>query len=612
MPTSPQSFRKGSSGLLERSLPLIALTLPTVLSVTLIATSHLRILGSMRQDIQNHQMTVSVFVQLISATMGTLQVTALTSVISASFRLRLATQPMQLKTIGVFNAIIVRRIPWKLPLQQVLIAVTMVVLASAPGALWAGSLTPAATSAVETLGSVAVPIYTDATADVWNSEFGASQDQSWELWGRQYCTSKLSSGDKMSTISISNCPAPNYQAQLLQSARDASAGGGVTTRSHYKPDSPAWTYRGRSYGVGAAQGLVPLQGVPAHYDLLSYTYNEMGYQTTVECELNTTAALNLTLISHVKDPANINVWEVMGTLPNSLSPQKYPVIAWRRDTLDNSAVLAWAGVSNKDSHMIGVVASEMYGQFNNIQCTVTFEPALFNVNINSTDQSINVSVVDILTGEIPDIDQTGAGNLRRNAIRSVNLLSSMSTSLYVSVLGEALAHNLDSVRAGFSSGDDAAIRAACESFTAMLDDILGIYGGSQLILADVSAGQTATAVRGSFAALRAGQPWYQGAVLGVNTTLLLLILAEGLRTRWWRGLPCFDTLDFENVFDATISKGLAVAGVWVLQWGGEEGRRVIIKMVGDGPGEGMNCEAGAVNGPYMKVTDSEETASHYS
>lgn len=592
-------------------MPLMALTIPTALSIALISTSHLRILGSIREGIQHHRTTVTVLVQVLSATMGILQVTALTSIISAGFRLRLVTQPMQLDTIGFFNAIIVPRISWGLSLQNVFLAAIMVGLAQGPGALWAGALTPISTSAVAMLGSVVVPVYTDATADVWDSEFGLDDENHVWNWV-QNCTAVRGSGGMLSTTSISNCPVPNYQAQLLESARDASAGGGVAMRNHSKPDSPAWIYRSRSYGVGAAQGLASPQGVPADHDLLSYTYNEAGYNTAVECGLNATAGLNFTFSAHVD---NVFIWEVEGTLPNSVSSEFYPVMAWHRNSLNESAVLAWAGVSNNDSHMIEVTASEIYGDFNNIQCTVTFEPALFTINVNTTEQTINVSVADTPTGEIADIDQTGRGHLRRNAIWSVNLQSRMSTSLYVSVLGEALAHNLQTVSALSGSTDDnddgaAALRATAESFTAMLDDILGIYGGSQLVLADKSVGQAATSIRGSFAALRVGQPLYQYAVLGVNAALLLLILAEGLRTRWWRGLPSFDTLDFKNIVDAALSKDVAVAGAWVLRWGGRgEDKRVIIKEAGCEVDDEVDCKTGAVKGPYKGLLDCEDTAS---
>lgn len=122
----------GSISLLERFVPLAALTLPFLASVALISTSGLRVLGSMREDITHQQTTISVIVQVLSAIMGILQVTALTGIISAGFRMRLAAQPMQLRTISLLNALIVPRIPKSLSLTSLLPAVLMVVLAQAP------------------------------------------------------------------------------------------------------------------------------------------------------------------------------------------------------------------------------------------------------------------------------------------------------------------------------------------------------------------------------------------------------------------------------------------------------------------------------------------------
>lgn len=553
-----QCYGEGGLTLLQRSIPLLTLALPTVLSILLVSTSHFRTLGSTRQEIDLHQTTVTVAVQVLSATMGILQVTTLTSVITAGFRLRLATRPISLDTVGLLNAIIVPRIPWGLSLKAILPAAIVVILAQGPGALWAGALNPIATSSRVMFGSVAVPVYTQATADVWDSEFGV--DHLHHVWNWvQNCTAVRGNADMLSTTSISNCPVPNYQAQLLESARDASAGGGVTIRNHSKPDSPTWTYRGRSYGVCAAQGLESLQGAPGDHDLLSYTYNETGYRTKVACEINATAALNFTERAQVENAA---IWNVMGSLPNSISSESYPVMAWHRDSLNETSVLAWVGVSNNrsDSHMIGVVASQIYGDFNNIQSAVEFEPTLFNAVVNSTEQTINVSVVDIPRHEIADIVTTG--HLRRNTIWSVNLLSRMSTSLYVSVLGEALTHNLQTVSAFQNITHNDPAHAAAESFNAMLDDILGIYAGSQLVLAGRSGGQATTDIRGEFSALLIGQPPYQYAVLGINTVLLLLILSEGLRTRWWRDLPCFDTLDFDTVVDSALPKDSTIRGKW--------------------------------------------------
>lgn len=312
-----------------------------------------------------------------------------------------------------------------------------------------------------------------------------------------------------------------------------------------------WTYRGRSYGVGSSQGLVTVQNIPHDYALLGYTYNETGYLTSVQCERNDSSTLTFELSEHVD---NVDIWEITGDLPNSIRSEFYPVMAWHRDSLNDATVLAWVGVSNNGSHMIGILASEQYGNFSNIQCKVSFEPTMFSVTVNLTTQNLAVSPIHSNPSDLIDIDPTG--HLQGNAIHSVNLLSRMSTSLYVSVLGEALTYNLQTMASlsNATSDDDfdLALEATSDSFLAMIDDVLGIYGGAQLMLSNAS---TQTAIFGSFEAVQIGLPWYQWAVMGINIGLLVLVLAEGLRTRWWRGLPCFDLLDFKTAVAAASCAG---------------------------------------------------------
>lgn len=533
----------GNATLFDRTAPIVALVVPMVVSVILVSTSSFQLLGGLRIDIEDYRTTVSVVIQLLATTMGLLQMNVLTGVIRASFSLHLSNKPMRLDTIGLFNALIIPRIPWSLPWTSVLIALSMLAIAQGPGALWAGAMTPIVTSKRSKLGSIAVPQFTTATADIWDSEFYL--DDQGDVWNYvQNCTAV-----RGEVTSVSNCPVPNYQAALLASAREASQSDGL--RNHSKPDNAMWTYHGRSYGLGSSQGLVTVQDVPQDYNLLGYTYNETGYLASVHCARNDSSALTFEFSKNVD---NVDIWEITGTLPNSISSEFYPVMAWHRDSLDDATVLAWVGVSNKGSHMIGVLASEQYGNFSNIECTVSFEPTIFSVTVNSTTQDLIVLPVNLNDSQIIDIDSTG--HLQGNAIHSVNLLSRMSTSLYVSVLGEALTYNLQTMisSSNTTSNDisDLALQATSDSFLAIIDDVLGIYSGAQLVLSNAS---TQAAIYGSFEAVKIGQPWYQRAVLVINIGLLTLVLAEGLRTRWWRGLPCFDSLDFKTAVAAASCAG---------------------------------------------------------
>lgn len=536
----------GSASLLRRTVPIITLLIPSVISVLLVSTSSRRLVGSFRITIEDYRTTVSIVVQLLATILGLLQVTTLTGVIQSSYCLHFFHNPMQLDTIGLFNALAVLRIPWSLPSTSLLIALTVAMIAHGPGALWAGAITPFATSTVVNQGSVSVPQYTEATTDIWDSEFGMQGSDVWNYV--QNCTTVR--GDM---TSVSNCPVPNYQAVLLDSARGASSSDGL--RNHSKPNNPIWTYQGRSYGVGSSQGLVDVQGIPYDYKLLNYAYNETGFLTEVECKRNTSSALYFQLSQSV---GLVDIWEVEGTLPNSIANESFPVMAWHRDSLDEATALAWVGVSNDDIHMIEIVASKMYGNFSQLQCTVKFTKTVFSISVDTTTNAIHVSPVKLGRPVAVDIDPTG--HLQSNAMRSVNLLSRMTTSLYVSVLGEALDYNLNTVISSSNNtiGDvsNLVFRAASDSFIAVLDDVLGIYGGAQLVLSNASTQANITA---RLKAVQIGEPWYQWVVLGINMGLLALVLVEGVRTRWWRGLPCFDPLDFKSIVAASSFGGKSVA-----------------------------------------------------
>ncbi|KAJ4420465.1 hypothetical protein N0V82_004342 [Gnomoniopsis sp. IMI 355080] len=543
MAASQKHTGAGNATLLDRSAPIAALMVPFIVSTILVSMSNIRALGGVRVNIEDHRTTVSVVVQLLATVMGLLQMTVLTSVMRASFSLHLSNKPMRLDTVGLFNALLIPRISWSLTRTGVLIALSLLVIAQGPGALWAGALTPIITSEPFKLGSIAVPQFTEATADIWDSEFYLNEEN--DVWNYvQNCTAV-----RGEMTSVSNCPVPNYQAALLASAREASSSQGL--RNHSKPDNAMWTYRGRSYGLGSSQGLVTVQDIPPDHKLLKYAYNETGYLASVQCARNDSSSLEFELSTSVDI---VDIWEITGTLPNSVSSELYPVMAWHRDSLDDATVLGWVGVSNNGSHMIGVQASKQYGNFSNIQCTVTFEPTMFSVTVNLTTHTLVVLPVSSNDSHIIDIDSTG--HLQGNTIHSVNLLARMSTSLYVSVLGETLTYNLETVISSLNnkSNDisDPALQATSDSFLAIIDDVLGIYGGAQLVLSNAS---TQVATYGSFEAVQIGQPWYQRAVLVINIGLLVLVLVEGLRTRWWRGLPCFDLLDFKSVTAAASCAG---------------------------------------------------------
>jgi len=517
--THPSVF---TAGIVVRCTPLLFLLVPFVVSISLICSDNIVAYGSARLYIATHRTTVSIIVQLLSSVMGTLQIATLTAIINHALRLRLANASMRLDTASLLTALSVPRVSWTLPSSALFLAVGMVVITQGPGALWAGAITPVAARGIQQIGSIAVPQFTAASRHVWDSEFELKDDGN--LWNH---VSKCNAAQGELTY-VTSCPVPNQQKALLEAIRTAS-GSLNAPRNNSKPDSPVWTYQDRSYGVGSSQGLQGVVNVPEDYNLLGYTYKETGYDASVRCTRNASADLRLTYDDSVND---VHVWYIEGKLPNSKANGNYPVIDWYSKTPDNATLLGWAAFSNPDdgpSHMVGIVASAMYDDFHNVQCDITFSPRIFSVNVNATTRSIVSSPLTDASG--PDPDPTG--HLQSNAVYSLNLLARMSTSLYTSILGDALAYNLNTFKA--EAGEDnttVVFRSVEESFMAVLDSVLGMYGGAQLVLAKDYA---SAPIVGTYMTVRFGQMFYKWAVFGVNCVLLVILLAEAVRTRGWQG-----------------------------------------------------------------------------
>lgn len=78
----------------------------------------------------------------------------------------------------------------------------------------------------------------------------------------------------------------------------------------------------------------------------------------------------------------------------------------------------------------------------------------------------------------------------------------------------------------------------------MVDDMLLGYASAQLVVGNFSDATPAVVNR---VALRVGQDIYIHAVFGVNVVILVLVLAEAVRTRAWKALVDFNYMDVSSL-----------------------------------------------------------------
>ena len=141
-----------------------------------------------------------------------------------------------------------------------------------PAALWAGAITPVL-STLTVDSTTRVPKYQRDPKNLYWNQSGTA-----ELQGG-YNTSSTPFGD------FSFFPAFPYANLIMGSASRAS----VRNNTHPKYDNTRYAFTGRSYTVGSSVGLAG-DVLETPY-IVQYSYEEVGYKTSVSCIVNGTFGL---------------------------------------------------------------------------------------------------------------------------------------------------------------------------------------------------------------------------------------------------------------------------------------------------------------------------------
>jgi hypothetical protein len=529
---------------LGRSLPVLISILPLALSVALVFLRNARSLGSLRQTVRLYRAQVSAIIQMISTVLGLLNVLSVTTLINYATRLRLLNHQNKLLDVGFFTTVALQRLDLSLSTGRLVMCLGFLAAAQIPGALWAGSLTPVSTYVQEEIGKIKVPNFSTDTENIWNHQFKLKSDRVWTYLDR--CNNSMTPSNGY----ISTCPVPDYRQQLLEGASRASIAE-LLERNHSKIDSPTWMYRGRSYGFGSSLGVALPENIDASFELAGYEYLEAGYEASIHCVKNASAAFGYAVKR--RDPDYETVWIMHGHLPNTASgdSEDYPLLSWAFENENRpSPILGWAAVSHGGRNIIAITANERYPTFNRTQCEVFFEPTHKRIHVNQTEKVITVRNITKADKELIDTREElePTGTLTANVIRSIRLLSRMGTALYISDLGEPLSRNLQNLQnlqTRRPAEDNDELKAVEDFFIAMIDDLLVAFGAAQVHYADFTAKELP--INGTFAAIQLGKYGFILSLAAVNLLLFVVTVVEAARTKFWEALPDFDPTKIQDV-----------------------------------------------------------------
>ncbi|KAF2116069.1 hypothetical protein BDV96DRAFT_491909 [Lophiotrema nucula] len=514
--------------------------------------------------------TVALTVQLLAAFFGLIHVAVICRLINFALRIRLRKASVTLDILRTWVDMSIPRVDWDLPLRFFFPVLMVVFLSLVPAALWAGSITPLI-ARTRTSGTLLLPSYEDVSL---------IKEYPMEI-GKQGPSLRNQKGF------FTYSPGIQQIGNLLSSASSASSAG--TRYVHPKFDNTQFSYRGRSYGVGAPVGLTDIL-ISSNNQAAGYIYQEEGYLTNVTCIYNSTTDFLLS------GPVNEWIYAASGRLPDSVDGPEYSNYIGH----DGKAIVAM-GVSYSDRsprRYVGITAGESYANLNRTQCELSFTPTLFNVTVDLSNLNITVSPANAVQDFNPQ------RNITRTLVRQFELLSNDLTNLYVSLLGDALnasiaAYNMTRISASRDpfSESEATLAGLTNSITAMADDMLVMYASSQLMVGRIFTSQNAKVY---VYALQFGQPAYIYAIFTLNMLIILAVAVEAYRTHGWAKLSRFNYLDPRDLIIAASRGGTDVAmaadelvyedgrkkmkHVWLLSDPDEGNGALKVKMRGDDEG----------------------------
>jgi hypothetical protein len=162
---------------------------------------------------------------------------------------------------------------------------------------------------------------------------------------------------------------------LLSSASSATTVDG-SMRQHPKLDNTAFTYLGRSYGIGASIGLLDdeILGNPL---ATQYLFQERGYNAQVTCIYNASS-------NYLIEQVSTSDYAVTGKLPNSNHPEYYDYFGYSPGPLVSIATAS----TQTPGRILAIAAGSDYAFLNTTQCSINFQPTLFNVTVGIVGRNI--------------------------------------------------------------------------------------------------------------------------------------------------------------------------------------------------------------------------------
>jgi len=204
---------------------------------------------------------------------------------------------------------------------------------------------------------------------------------------------------------------------------------------------------------------------------------------------------------------------------------------------------------------LAIVSGANYGSLNNAQCNVTMIPKQFTVNVNVEQGLITIIPQD----NHPNTASVNPLEIVQGAFVSFASLSEVASTKFTSAIGNLLNSNINNVQLQNTgeSQDAKRLRAIAESMQVITDDALVAFGSAQLIVANVTK---EVPVKVVINALQIDTASYIYIVAGMNALIVLIVCAEAVRKKGWKGMPSFNYMSVKSTVLSSSMGGHGIGG----------------------------------------------------
>jgi hypothetical protein len=548
-PSLKPTRRRQKVGNVERWAPLTVAAITTAFSATLAGLNwahHTLPDTSVLYRVANdHRATVQVVVSILASILSFLWTYAVTTCLNLYLREFLSKRRTPLNHLRLYICMAGFSVKFILPAPLLVLAILWVTFGSLPQWFWTGALTPQEVT-IYIPSNISIP-----TTGGNNDSYAFLQPMA----VKNPAVTPNCTLAPQNNGTFSSCPGIDFSGYIVDSMRTASTPPGVS-RNHTKVDFTGYNYVNRSYGTGAPVGLFDL---PAFGAVTGYNYSEISYLTNVTCMYNTSAAWGFTgpwtWAGNAQSSEPV-VWLATGNRPNdnwteSSNETYYAAWAFMNsstgiDGANPAAVTALSAGSccgnqtGTPPFYVSIASGWQNAYLDKMQCELTFTPTLFQVSVSVSNRTIHVQPMG--SAEDPE----PRGQLREYSVKTLQTVSAVQTTLYSSMLGEALStsviNNLGSPKHFGSTYpfNNATFPGVENSLEAAMDDILAAYNA--FALTQPGGWETANATY-HISVLQIGTFGYHVGTFILNVFALLVICAVALWTRFFSQSSAFDFSD---------------------------------------------------------------------